>query len=88
MSSHQERTVQRTAVFPQATSYRPRAGSKTPSPALPEGEGDLSDASRSRGRPVAVTTHHVLRTTYHELRTTNYVPPTHRADTPVRPYGR
>jgi len=45
--------------FSQATNYRLLAAFQTPTPALPEGEGDLSDASRRRGRPVAVTTHHV-----------------------------
>ena len=44
--SYQERAMQRTAVFPQATGYKPRAGSKTPTPTLPEGEGALPDTKR------------------------------------------
>jgi len=42
-----ERAKRRIALFPRDASYKPLPGFKTPSPALPQGEGALSDANHS-----------------------------------------
>jgi len=70
----QARRCRQVAVFPQATSHRPRAGSKTPTPLSPKGGSFVGCGLQAAdvSSPSPHITNHALRT--------------QRADTWVRPY--
>ena len=76
----QARRRRRVAAFPQTTSHRPRAGSKTPTPSPPPREGDfVRRGTAGRGRSVG----YKLHVTSHKPRTTTT---SHKLQATCRPF--